>query len=144
MKRHVFCIWFWWVFYPFWYCPLRTRGVGFFLLNRQNLLSVTKVICQQSLITVLSNYHQLRWLQTTNNILFQGTLYYFQYMFSLDVLFTYFKCLFTLNISCGDSWFVICDSGWSFTNHILAENSCFMNLIWVNRTMVLLKPASKY
>ena len=31
------------------YCPLRTREVGVFLLNEQNLLSMMEVICQWSL-----------------------------------------------------------------------------------------------
>ena len=46
-KKVVFFIWFWLVFHPSWYCPLRTGGRG--LLNRQNLLSMTKAICRQSL-----------------------------------------------------------------------------------------------
>ena len=46
-KGHVFSIWFWLVFYPYWYCPLRTGGLG--LLKRWNLLSVMKVICWHSL-----------------------------------------------------------------------------------------------
>ena len=37
------------VFHPAWYCLLRTGGWGGFLLNRQNLLSVTEVICWWSL-----------------------------------------------------------------------------------------------
>ena len=53
-KGHVFFIWFWLVFYPSWCCPLRTldgwgaEGGGV-VLSRQNLLSVMKVICRQSL-----------------------------------------------------------------------------------------------
>ena len=42
------------ILYPSWYCPLRT-GDGFFLLNRENPLSLTKVICWQSLL--LFNSH---------------------------------------------------------------------------------------
>ena len=34
----------WYSSYPFQYCPLRTREVEDFLLNRLNLLNVTKVI----------------------------------------------------------------------------------------------------
>ena len=37
-----------WLFYPSWYCVLRTGVGGFFVLNGQNLLSVIKVICQVS------------------------------------------------------------------------------------------------
>ena len=37
------------VFHQDWYCLLRTGGWGGFLLNRQNLLSVTEVICRWSL-----------------------------------------------------------------------------------------------
>ena len=37
------------VFYPAWYCPLETRRGGRGLLNGKNPLSVTKIICRQSL-----------------------------------------------------------------------------------------------
>ena len=37
------------VFHQASYCPLRTGGWGGFLLSRQNLLSVTEVICRWSL-----------------------------------------------------------------------------------------------
>ena len=47
-KGQVFFIWFCLVYYRSWYCRLRTGG-RVFLLNRQNLLGLTKVICQQSL-----------------------------------------------------------------------------------------------
>ena len=33
--------------------PVKSRGVWDFLLDRQNPLNVTKVICRQSLITML-------------------------------------------------------------------------------------------
>ena len=46
-KKVVFFIWFWLVFHPSWYWTLRAGDGG--LLHRQNLLSVTKVICWQSL-----------------------------------------------------------------------------------------------
>ena len=51
LKRTCILIWFWLVLYPFWNCFLKTGVVRwvFFLLNRQNLLNMTKVICQQSL-----------------------------------------------------------------------------------------------
>ena len=51
VKRTCILIWFWLVLYPFWNCFLKTGVVRwvFFLLNRQNLLNMTKVICQQSL-----------------------------------------------------------------------------------------------
>ena len=42
----LFFIWFWLVFHPSWFCPLRTGEWVFF---GQNLLSVMKVICWQSL-----------------------------------------------------------------------------------------------
>ena len=46
----VFFIWVWLVFHPSWFFPLRTGGKGGGgLLNGQNPLSVTKVICRQSL-----------------------------------------------------------------------------------------------
>ena len=48
-KRAWFFIWFWLVFHPAWYCPLRTGGWG--LLNRLNLSSVRKVISRWSLAT---------------------------------------------------------------------------------------------
>ena len=48
-KRVWFFIWFWLVFHPAWCCLFRTGGQG--LLNRQNLLSVTKVICWWPLTT---------------------------------------------------------------------------------------------
>ena len=40
--------WFWLVFFPFWHCLLRI-GAGFFAKG-QNLSSMTKVICRQSVI----------------------------------------------------------------------------------------------
>ena len=50
LKGHVFFFWLWLVFYySSWYCPLRTGGGEVFLLNRQNLSSIIKVICWQSL-----------------------------------------------------------------------------------------------
>ena len=62
IKGAVFFIWFWFIFYPVWYCPLRTGGCFFsfsffffFLLSRENLLSVIKVICWQSLNRNLHN-----------------------------------------------------------------------------------------
>ena len=42
------------ILYPSWYCPLRTED-GFFLLKRENPLSLTKVTCWQSLL--LFNSH---------------------------------------------------------------------------------------
>ena len=52
-RRHVFFIWFWFVFYPFWYCTLRVGVDGGFLLNIQK--SVT---------------HGKRYLSTVPKILF--------------------------------------------------------------------------
>ena len=57
------------VFHQAWYCLLWTGGWGRFLLNRQNLLSVTEVICWWSLddffFCPLSNldifYFMMRW-----------------------------------------------------------------------------------
>ena len=54
VKSYVLSIWFWLVFYPFWYFLLRTGG-GVFLLNEQNLLSMAKVICPQSLNHIAIN-----------------------------------------------------------------------------------------
>ena len=49
IKEGVFFIWFSLTFvHPSWYCPL-TTGVGEGFLNGKNLLSVTRVICQQFL-----------------------------------------------------------------------------------------------
>ena len=48
-KEHVFFIWFWLVFYPFWYCLWRAGAFTKSIKCEQNPLSVTKVIRQQSL-----------------------------------------------------------------------------------------------
>ena len=49
------------IFHPAWYCPFKNREVGVFLLNGQNLLSMTKVICWRSLNgkVLLALYFQL-------------------------------------------------------------------------------------
>ena len=64
-KRYLFSTWFWLVFYPIWYCSLRKTwwcgggggGDVCGLLNGQNPLSVTKVICRQSLIKFVSDWN---------------------------------------------------------------------------------------
>ena len=47
-KKHVFFTYLCLGFHPAWFCSLRTEGGGS-LLNGQNLLSVTKAVCWQSL-----------------------------------------------------------------------------------------------
>ena len=66
--------------------------------------------------------------------------------FLFHTLLRYFRqFLPSSRVRFNDSWFIFHDSSWSFANHILAENTYFLNHIeWTEHKIMVLQPANKY